>query len=247
MKRSNENILSVENFFHKEKVISNKMHYKDLFKAAELFRNNPNAWDLEYFKARCAVDWRNLHEASSYDVKRVVLGFLNKWKCRIPVTDELVEKIKSTHRLALPYLDALNGETLEDIDFDKKKIVGSEREQMWNSKIIRVVFTMYSSIGGKFKWVAASKTLHMINPKLFVMWDNSICNSYQLKLDAPSYSYKFLQMMKKEANEAINTYMLDHNLSREEAVKQIESKFNGKTLAKLVDEYNWIKYTAKQL
>ena len=82
----------------------------------------------------------------------------------------------------------------------------------------------------------------MINPKLFVMWDNDICAGYLLSLSASSYAYRFMPLMKQEINEAVNTYMKNQNCNRNTAIKEIMQTCDGKTLAKLVDEYNWIKY-----
>lgn len=51
--------------------------------------------------------------------------------------------------------------------------------------------------------------------------------------------------MKQEANEAITTYMKDRNCDRNTTIKEIMLKCDMRTIAKLVDEYNWIKYTKK--
>lgn len=217
------------------------MHYRDLFKAAEIYRDN-TAWDSAYFEFKDSINWLDLHNLSNNEVKSIVIGFLNNWKCRIPATENLAERIKNTYKQAIPYLAALNSETLGIIDFNQKKDIVGEREQLLNSKIVYIVFSMFSNIGDRFRWVATSKMLHLINPKLFVMWDNPICDAYHLQVGASSYAYEFLPKMKEEANEVITTYMKDYDNNRDEAIKQIESKY-GKTLAKLIDEYNWIKYT----
>ncbi|MDI6905775.1 MAG: hypothetical protein QMD13_09920 [Candidatus Bathyarchaeia archaeon] len=46
--------------------------------------------------------------------------------------------------------------------------------------------------------------------------------------------------MKYEVNEAITTYMESHKCERDVAIKEITQKY-GRTLAKMVDEYNWVK------
>jgi len=140
-------------------------------------------------------------------------------------------------------LKAIEGETLENVDFDQTKKISFK--QLSNSKIIYHVFSTFCDIGHRFRWTATSKVLHMINPKLFVMWDNDICAGCLLALSASSYSYRFMPSMKREINEAINTYLKDYNCDRKTAIKKISSFCNGRTLAKLVDEYNWIKYRKK--
>jgi len=53
--------------------------------------------------------------------------------------------------------------------------------------------------------------------------------------------------MQYEVNEAIKTYMEDKGCERDTAVKEITSRCYGRTLAKLVDEYNWMKIRSKRL
>lgn len=45
--------------------------------------------------------------------------------------------------------------------------------------------------------------------------------------------------------EAIKTCMNEKNLSRKEAIQYIREQCDGKTLAKLADEYNYMKYTKR--
>lgn len=56
------------------------------------------------------------------------------------------------------------------------------------------------------------------------------------------YAIKFLPKMQAELREAIETCMKDRKIEREEAIKYICEKCNGKT-SKTVDEYNYMKYT----
>ena len=171
---------------------------------------------------------------------------MNKWGCRIgpeEIHDIVAKGIKGRCMEAAPFFKALDEETLEDIDFDQTKQASFRR--LSNYRIIHQVFSLFCDIGHRFRWTATSKVLHMINPKLFVMWDNDICAGCLLALNAASYSYKFMPSMQREINEAISTYMKDHNSNRITAIKEVMSVCDGKTLAKLVDEYNWIKYTKK--
>jgi len=143
-------------------------------------------------------------------------------------------------------LSAVENETLEDIDFHRAKNVGNK--EFDNFEIVHEVFSEFCDIGYKFRWVAASKTLHQVLPKLFVMWDNPICGRLGLDLSPRSYVHNFLPMMQREVNEAISTCIEDHNCDRAAAIHFIveeSRKISGyeKTLAKLVDEFNWIKYT----
>jgi len=213
--------------------------YKALFEAAKTFKEDPFAYDEIYFIAQRNLNWQDLGNASVAEIKDVVLWFLNKWKCRIPVTNEVAIRIKEAFKICAPFLNALKGERLQDIDFMDTKCIN--KTKMSNRQIIRFAFANFSSIGLRFSNVAASKTLHMINPELFVMWDNAIGSYYGLKLNPFSYAYKFMPFMKEKANLFIESIMKDLGCSRDAAVKGISSKCDGKTLAKLVDEYNWVK------
>jgi len=224
------------------------MHYRDLFKAAELFMRDPNSYDHAYKRARKNVDWRNLDQLSRGEITNNVIKFLNEWNCRLDSAyfNQISHGIKEAFNQASPFLNAIENETLEDIDFRNVKKVGDK--EFDHFEIIHSIFAEFCNIGYRFRWVATSKTLHQILPKLFVMWDNPICNKLGLELSARSYVHDFLPLMKQEVNEAVTTYMQDHICKRNVAIYSIikrccEISGYEKTLAKLVDEYNWIKYT----
>lgn len=167
------------------------MHYKELFKKHKLFKDYDDKW---YDMSRQKTDWQNLQNLTIEEVKNEIIWFLNKWRCRIGperILDLVAKGIKGRCVEAASLLEILNSETLEDIDFEQNKKVG--HKQISNSRIIHNVFSMFSNIGYRFRWTATSKVLHMINPKLFVMWDDAICDGYFLALSAPSYAYRFMR------------------------------------------------------
>lgn len=215
------------------------MKYKALLKAAERFKADPIAYNKSYFLAKQSLNWQDLGNASIADIKDVVLGFLNKWKCRIPVTDKVAMRIRESYQTSVPFLEALQGEKLFDIDFMEEKMIGQNK--MSNRQLIRIAFSNFASIRYRFSNVAASKTLHMINPELFMIWDNAIGASYGIKLDPFSYAYKFMPIMKEKANSVIESCIEDLKCSRDLALSHISSRCGGKTLAKLLDEHNWVE------
>lgn len=215
------------------------MHYKELFEAAKRFKNYPASYDYIYTRAR-RTDWQNLNTLTTEQIRNeVIRGFLNPWKCRLPNTVERANAIKTTYKEALFYLRALSDETLQDIGFDEIKQVDDQKIN--HSQIIHHLFSRFSGMCDEFRPVPASKLLHMIRPALFVMWDQDIGREkYGMKLSAYNYAYKFMPLMKKEANEAIDIYMKERVCDRDTAIREIMATCYGKTLAKLVDEYNWI-------
>jgi hypothetical protein len=224
-----------------------KITYVELFDAGEIFEEDPNARSSSWVYARRFVDWRNLHNLPTEDVKRRVIGFLNNWGCRLPVSDELANNIKEAYRKSIPFLKCLENETLEDFEFENK--VNINEEEYINREILLEVFMNFCKIGHNFRGVAASKLLSLINPSLFVMWDTSICEAYGIR--APSEPYirdkqyvpEFFPLMKEKANGVIDTYMKEKKCSRSEAIEAINSFRKWRPLAKLLDEYNWVIYS----
>jgi hypothetical protein len=222
-----------------------RISYQELLDAAQIFEEDAVADNDAWMFARKFVDWKNLYDLPNSEVKRKVIGFLNKWHCRLPVSDELAEGIKDAHKQMIPFLAALENETLEDFDFQKEKEI--EGKKISNEEILTKVFDCFSNIGNKFKGVAASKLLSLINPNLFVMWDTPICQAYGIRSPTePYYRDKmyvpdFFPLMKQKGNSVILSYMEEHNCSRKEAIEGINNLKKGRPLAKLLDEYNWVK------
>jgi hypothetical protein len=88
------------------------------------------------------------------------------------------------------------------------------------------IYSTLSKIKG-VEYTGASKIMHLFNPNLFVMWDSYIRNYYRFKDDAQSY-INFQKLMQKKFG----------------AIKWNET---GKTLAKVIDEYNYITITFPRL
>lgn len=79
--------------------------------------------------------------------------------------------------------------------------------------------------------VAVAKALHLLSPKFFPLWDETIANSYGCNYGSnPSDKfYLFCEKMKTFA-ETVNKY---------------ENNPEDVTILKLIDEYNYTKYTRK--
>jgi len=86
-------------------------------------------------------------------------------------------------------------------------------------------------VQGRKSPVAVAKALHLLAPNFFPLWDDRIAKAYGCYYDdEPSKRYiKFMKIM-KEFSEKVKEYI---DLS----------KYPNKTLLKLIDEYNYSKYT----
>lgn len=89
----------------------------------------------------------------------------------------------------------------------------------------------------------ASKVLHLLNPKLFVMWDTKIIDRYEFEADPEGY-LRFLVEMKKLATQ-LNSHSMEISETTEKIRKKSDEIYGTefcmkKSMAKLLDEYNWI-------
>jgi hypothetical protein len=226
-----------------------KITYQELFDASEIFEEDPSSSSDAWVRTRRFVDWENLHNLQTKEVRRRIIGFLNEWHCRLPSSDKLAEKIKEAYRSTFPFLKALEGETLQDFQFEKRKEV--EGKEYSNEEILDKIFSSFCRIGDNFRGVATSKFLSLINPHLFVMWDTPICEAYGIKSPSNPYARdkqyvpEFFPLMKRKVNDAIASYMKEKKCSRSEAIRAINRVRKWRPLAKLLDEYNWVTYSQK--
>lgn len=85
---------------------------------------------------------------------------------------------------------------------------------------------------------STSKILHLLKPETFVMWDAEIAKCYNVSMNEKGY-VEFLGKMKNMLVELLEEYSRERGWSDAEA--RLTSKYGGKSLAKLIDEYNWLK------
>jgi hypothetical protein len=83
---------------------------------------------------------------------------------------------------------------------------------------------------GRGSPVGAAKALHLLAPSFFPLWDEKIARGYgcYYNVDAPGQYIAFLRQTKEIAEELASSVNVP-----------------GKTLIKLIDEYNFAKYTKR--
>ena len=140
-------------------------------------------------------------------------------------------------KCATPSLNLLKGRTILNIRFDESF------EGKTASQLIAESFDCIASAGRKTARVATSKMMHAaINRELFVPWDGAIIAAYG---SAPGcgrhYAEKFLPRIQRLAKRAIRQVIEKKDCSCEEAISYLTSRRHS--LAKVLDEYNWMKYT----
>ena len=90
-------------------------------------------------------------------------------------------------------------------------------------KEIKHIFSVLSKIKG-IEFTGASKLMHLTVPDVFVMWDNNIRKALSLKSGNSDDYFNFLKKMQLEFKD----------------IKRV----GRKTLAKEIDEYNYVKFTS---
>lgn len=92
---------------------------------------------------------------------------------------------------------------------------------------IKIIYNNWSKIKG-VEYTGTSKIMHLKNPKLFVMWDTSIRKHYNFNKCTSDEYVEFLKRMQKLS-------------------KGIKWNNRSKTLAKAIDEYNYVRITLPAL
>lgn len=130
-----------------------------------------------------------------------------------------LEKFEEALERCKPYFDKLIGESLQGIRLEDYEA---------DIKYIYGTLSKFDEI----KSTGASKLMCLENPNLFVMWDNGIREDvYKIKGKAQEEDYfHFLEIIKEKARYIVWT----------------PQKCDNITLAKAIDEFNYIKATEEQ-
>ena len=158
-----------------------------------------------------------------------IRSFVNSWGTRMQAT---TCELHSTLEETWGKLRKLESQTILDVDLSDDKIralIGSCFDKVAKSNAKK-----------RNEATGASKTLHMINPDLFLMWDASIIRGYGGHFKVLPYA-DFLRRMQRLANYAICQIEKECGVSRGEAIARL--KCDGHTIAKALDEYNYVKFT----
>jgi len=211
------------------------VHYKKLIEAHKLFyggyEHRAPFYD-NYMKSKKWEEWSS--PSVSLDEIRKLFSFIRSWD-RFFQGDE--KKFQKIYKEIYPIIRELEHKNIENANFtDELK------------RKIRDVFDKVADCTStdRYESTDASKILHTILPNFFVMWDDSIKEwMVQGRRTGATYAFYFLPIVQEELKEAIKTCIEERGLSRTGAIKYIREKCDGKTLAKLADEYNYMKYTKR--
>jgi hypothetical protein len=217
--------------------------YEAILLGSQIFHSGESR--VSYYDAyfKIAPVWL-VNEPERLDLARAdeLIGFVNRWgtRCRIKP-----RHLKAALERVLPELSALRGESLLHIDL-AQQVRGTGTT---GGVIERVFHAIASAEGSRYESTAASKMLHLIHPQLFVMWDSYIAWGYAAARSstegrARDYARCFLPRVQRIARRAVEEYRSAHSATEEQAVQALCSGCRcPPTLAKVVDEYNYVKFT----
>ena len=161
--------------------------------------------------------------------------FLSQWRCR--VSNEVGKKILRFIRNHRDLFNALRTYSLESLDEEGIKCTGMAYSEM-------------RKIPGVGPAICA-KTLHVLNPAVFMPWDNPILNHFKrqthCRVNDNQQGYSEFQ---KHAQQAAKNIELDFRLR---GINSCANQFLStqlhysitKSIAKYIDEYYWVTITNK--
>ena len=174
-----------------------------------------------------------------------VRNFINQqFRGRMQATaSDILSSLQDT----LMPLNLLRGMNILSVDFNE------ELTDEWNvGRLIEVCFDNLAKCGPRYESTGTSKILHAINPDLFVMWDDAIRGGYALGNEraeqgrlkrGTGYVRYFLPRMQRLAKCAVSQIAKREGRYGEDAIRSLRSNGCPHTLAKIVDEYNYAKFT----
>ena len=215
------------------------MLYKAIRAGSEQYRSDPslNCSNKAYRKLLCCQmdhsKWQNPKTLDMEEVKKVRDFVAGTWKTRNMQTK--TEHLLPVLKKILPKLNKLRGTSILNVCLDER--IDGERTA---DLICRSFKKLANCSNNQNEATAASKILHIINPKLFVPWDGAIIRGYGGYSRRLFYT-DFLRRMQRLANFAIEQVVKECGVSCEDAINSFTC--GEHTLTKALDEYNFMKFT----
>lgn len=208
------------------------MHYICLYVAHRAFYwAEPRAhYYDEYMRHKNREKW--VVSVSLNEVKKL-FDFILHWDFHFQGDPK---KFQECYAEIFPIIKNLEDERLEDANFNDRELRNK----------IEQIFDKVANCAWRYESTDASKILHTILPKLFVMWDRKIRKEIlgsENRNWGGVYATEFLPKMQEELIEAIRTCKQKYKLGNKEAAQHVSQLCDNKTLPKLIDEYNYMTCT----
>jgi len=220
-----------------------KMHYMRLLAALQKYRESETRWRYydEYMNNKPFRLWESCENIPKIEIMKL-FGFILSWDRNF---EGDLGKFEQIYKDIYPLIRELQNESLKDIELNEA--VKSSIQRIFD-KVARC------TVANKYESTDASKIIHTLIPELFVMWDRRIREGIwkdekweiPVKFTGKEYAFKFLPLMQERAREAIESFGKEKDCDHREAISEISKLGKGNTIAKMLDEYNYVKYTLRQ-
>jgi len=225
------------------------LNYATLLKGVKMFGEDwgKDIWYTTHV-LRDRDTWENLDSITKEQINDVVIEFLRQYWVQYTYDIDR-EELKETLRGLNESSNIIRGKRLLVSNLNEKVDVRGGKFS-WISMIIKEMYNDLRDVHG-IGPTSASKILHGINPQFFMMWDRFIRPAYAYyKGDAGDY-LKFMADCQKILKKVVESYQRERNCDVTVAEKELcEQAYTElgirKPLAKLLDEYNWMKYRNKK-
>lgn len=216
-------------------------HYTDLIKAHKILLNEEGRFRFyeAYMKNREPNAWL---KSPDVPLKEALLlfGWVHSWD---PNFEGELVRFLQIYEDVFPLLKSFENKTIVTIDFTEGT----------RSCLARIFDSLANCCRtARFESTDTSKILHAIIPDLFVMWDDKIkkatigVRGSGKDYDGKCYAYEFFPRMQELAKKFLDSFVKEHGGSYENASMRISEMADGYTLAKLIDEINYLRFTRKR-
>jgi hypothetical protein len=195
------------------------MHYTELLRGVNALasnnQNQGNGFPIQLYPEE--TFYLDALENAQPITNRAV-NLLRRWNRRVHINEEQLQIAYGN----VPN-DVLNW-NLEDLS-------------LWEHKI--QIIERFSEFIVAVRYTGASKALHILNPRFFMMWDGAIRRGYGCCENEEGY-FNFLLRSQREIQEVISTYTNDYSANGE--ISQRIYAGRVKSILRLLDEYNFARY-----
>ena len=198
--------------------------YEEFSSLVDSYESSYKALDSIYVAALQLFENKKLSDLNNAEVESILHPYLLEWgKMRRVLGFKGCNRIGDKLREMDHQLTGLRQEALSTVNLDRmSREFADIYDEVMNAK--------WKSEKGKNKRVgptAASKTLHLVAPNLFIIWDRKIRDNYVLGENGAEY-VRFL----------VNMQIWLKRLKS--PIDALQRRY-GKSRIKTIDEYNWIK------
>lgn len=212
------------------------MNWRELLRASEEFDKVEQTFPAPtaYDRIMLELDRSRLPDP---DEVMKIYTFMNRWFSRVPLSKapHFCEQFAAKWNI----LSKLSNLSLENASMQTPIRIGDEY-----LVVARAMQDCFDALEATIGSTPTSKALHVAVPALFVMWDKAIAIALSKGRSGYHYANIFMPAMKGRLQEAISSYMNEKQCDRSEAIRGILALRGRKyTLAKMIDEFNWVTIT----